>query len=63
MKKKTRDAFANGFLLMVFTGILTWVGTTLLEADKTPDKIEALQEKTNENRDSIQGLIDLHLQK
>jgi hypothetical protein len=63
MKQKRRDQILNALLIAAAVGVLGWAGSVLLDADKTPTKIEALQEEADENREAIQGLIDLHLQK
>ena len=41
-------------LLIVIGGVLAWAGTSLL-------KINALEVMTDENRQSIQALIGIHL--
>ena len=63
MTKRTKDKFVKSILLALCLGILGWAGNSLLIAHNMPDKIESLQEEADENRESIQGLIDLHMKK
>lgn len=55
--------FEKYLITAVIGGVIAWTGQTLLTADKLPDKIKALQEEADENRESIQALIDLHMRK
>ena len=67
MTKRRRDQIQNGLLLAAGLGILGWAATQILSIEphqvESDTKIATLEEKTDENRDSIQALIDLHLKK
>lgn len=46
----------------IILALLTWAGAQLIEVERLEEKVKHLKEHSHENRDSIQGLIDLHLQ-
>lgn len=46
----------DNIIMIVIGGVLAWAGASLL-------KINALEVMTDENRQTIQSLVDLHLRK
>lgn len=62
-----KDKKLNSLIWLIVGGVLAWAGTQLLNIQphitKNEEQVKSLQEKAEENRESIQGLIDLHLQK
>ncbi len=41
--------------------LLTWAGAQLIEVERLEEKVKHLKEHAHENRETIEGLIDLHL--
>lgn len=45
----------------IILALVTWAGSQLIEVERLEEKVKHLEQETHENRDSVQGLIELHL--
>ena len=67
MPKKRKLSLLDKIYIPIILMLCGWAGSQFLSnsmtVERLDEKIKHLEETTHENRDSVQALIDLHLQR
>jgi len=63
VKKRSVEKISTAVAIACLVGLIGWAAQGLIEIEKIQPTIESLQEESDDNRDSINELIRLHLKK